>query len=441
VSPPVLWVTDFGLARLGDNAGLTMTGDLLGTIRYMSPEQALAQRVAVDARTDVYSLGATLYELLTLEPAYNCRSRQEVLRQIAFEGPRPPRRMNPAVPAELETIVLKAMGKNPEERYATAQELADDLRRWLEDRPIKARRPSLRQRAAKWARRHKTVVRAAGVVVVLAVVALAVSTVLIWRAKEGLNEANAELHRTLERERVNSYFQRIALAEREWTANNFRRYDQLLRDCPEDLRGWEWHYLRRLRVAGFPPLRHDSPVRCAAFSPDGRWIASTETAGVVRLWDATTGQELHKIPKAHAGTVHSLAFSPDSRCLASGARDGLVKLWDAKTGRELRTLEGHAVQVYSVAFSPDGQRLASCGGAPQVGGEVKIWDLSGGGVVALSNSSPYVFCVRFSPDGRRLAAGSIQKVTVWDVQSGQELVRARAGTSSTSNPYRRGVIR
>jgi serine/threonine-protein kinase len=126
-----LWVTDFGLARLGGDAGLTLTGDLLGTLRYMSPEQALAQRVAVDARTDVYSLGVTLYELLTLEPAYNGRNREEVLRQIAFEEPRPLRRLDKSVPVELETIVGKAMAKSPGERYATAQEMADDLRRQL----------------------------------------------------------------------------------------------------------------------------------------------------------------------------------------------------------------------------------------------------------------------------------------------------------------------
>src|SRR5207302_26171 len=152
-----LWITDFGLAHCQSQPGLTMTGDVVGTLRYMSPEQALAKRVALDARTDVYSLGATLYELLTLEPAYNGRNREEVLRQIAFEEPRLPSRLNKAVPPELETIVLKAMAKSPEERYATAQELADDLKRFLEDKPIRARRPTLVQRVKKWARRHEPV--------------------------------------------------------------------------------------------------------------------------------------------------------------------------------------------------------------------------------------------------------------------------------------------
>src|SRR5262249_10955309 len=148
---PRLWVTDFGLAQCQSQAGLTMTGDLVGTLRYMSPEQALAKRVPVDHRTDVYSLGATLYEVLTLRPAFGGTDGQELRRQIAFEAPGPPRQINRAVPAEVDTIVGKAMEKSPADRYATAQELADDLRRFLEDRPIRARRPTVVQRVRKWA--------------------------------------------------------------------------------------------------------------------------------------------------------------------------------------------------------------------------------------------------------------------------------------------------
>jgi serine/threonine protein kinase len=153
-----LWITDFGLAHCQSQAGLTMSGDLVGTLRYMSPEQALAQRLLIDHRTDVYSLGATLYELLALESAYRGMDRQELLRQIAFEEPRPPRRRNKAIPAELEIIVLKAMEKNPADRYERAQELADDLRCFLEDRPIRAQRPSPMQRMRKWSRRHRPIV-------------------------------------------------------------------------------------------------------------------------------------------------------------------------------------------------------------------------------------------------------------------------------------------
>jgi serine/threonine-protein kinase len=153
-----LWVTDFGLAQIQGNPGLTLSGDILGTLRYMSPEQALARRVVIDGRTDIYSLGATLYELLTLRPAFDGKDRQETLRKIAEDEPAPPRKLNPAVPGDLETIVLKAMAKELSGRYATARDLADELRRFLEDKPIRARRPSWLDRAAKWARRHQPVV-------------------------------------------------------------------------------------------------------------------------------------------------------------------------------------------------------------------------------------------------------------------------------------------
>jgi serine/threonine protein kinase len=153
-----LWVTDFGLAMVQNNAGLTLTGDMVGTLRYMSPEQASAQRGLIDQRTDIYSLGATLYELLTLEPAFAESDRHQLLAQIATVDPRPPRRLDSAIPQDLETIILKALGKSPQERYATAEHMAEDLKRFLDDQPIRARRPSLRDRAMKWCRRHKALV-------------------------------------------------------------------------------------------------------------------------------------------------------------------------------------------------------------------------------------------------------------------------------------------
>jgi tetratricopeptide (TPR) repeat protein len=194
-----LWVTDFGLAQVQSDARLTVSGDLVGTLRYMSPEQALAKRVVIDHRTDVYSLGATLYELLALRPVFEGDDRQELLRQIAFEEPRPPRRLHKAIPAELETIVLKSLEKNPADRYTTAQELADDLRHYLEDKPIRAKRPTLAQRGAKWARRHQAVVLTAAALSCLVALALGVSTAWVtWangqkdQALERANEAAEE---------------------------------------------------------------------------------------------------------------------------------------------------------------------------------------------------------------------------------------------------------
>jgi serine/threonine protein kinase len=195
---PVLWITDFGVARIKDHPGLTASGELIGTPRYMSPEQVRGKPALVDHRTDIYSLGATLYELLTLVPLFSGTTRDELMHQIAFAEPRPPRTVDRAIPRDLETIILKAVAKNPAERYATAQELADDLQRFLDDKPILARRPTIRDRAAKWARRHRTVVRTAGVFLVLAFFGLAAGSVLVWhknqqyleqrdRAREALN--------------------------------------------------------------------------------------------------------------------------------------------------------------------------------------------------------------------------------------------------------------
>jgi serine/threonine protein kinase len=178
-----LWITDFGLAHCQSQAGLTMSGDLVGTLRYMSPEQALAKRVLVDHRTDIYSLGVTLYELLTLEPVFPGKDRQELLHQIASEDPKPLRRLNKAIPAELEIIVLKALDKNPDDRYATAQELAADLERFLKDEPIRAKRPGLVQRVKKWGRRHKPVVRSMVMLLVMALLGLALGIVLILQEK------------------------------------------------------------------------------------------------------------------------------------------------------------------------------------------------------------------------------------------------------------------
>jgi tetratricopeptide (TPR) repeat protein/serine/threonine protein kinase len=177
-----LWITDFGLAQIRSDMRLTASGDLVGTLRYMSPEQALAKRVIVDHRTDIYSLGATLYELLTSKPVFAGADREELLRQIAFTEPKPLRRHNTSVPAELEVIVLKAIEKNPADRYATAKDLADDLERFTRDEPVRARRPSFGRRLRGWCRRHKQLVT--GLAVLLATTLFVAAGVLWWQEQE-----------------------------------------------------------------------------------------------------------------------------------------------------------------------------------------------------------------------------------------------------------------
>jgi serine/threonine protein kinase/Flp pilus assembly protein TadD len=239
-----LWVTDFGLATTQTETNLTMSGDLLGTLRYMSPEEVEAKHGVVDHRTDIYSLGVTLYELLTLQAAFPGTDRQQVMRQIVEQDPRPPRQLNTAVPTDLETIILKAIAKEPKGRYATAGEFAEDLRRFLEDKPIGARRPSLVERVAKWSRRHRPVVWSAAAVLMMAVVALAVSTALVGRAyqREAVQRARAEANLQL------VYKEWIGLLDRVYTRTGeleqtVASWDEAIRLNPESplcyrFRGW-----------------------------------------------------------------------------------------------------------------------------------------------------------------------------------------------------------
>jgi WD40 repeat protein/serine/threonine protein kinase len=447
-----LWVTDFGLARLQAEAGLTMTGDLVGTLRYMSPEQALAQRVVVDHRTDVYSLGATLYELLTLQPAFTGGDRQELLRQIAFEEPRPPRRLNKGVPAELETIVLKALEKNPADRYGTAQELADDLRRFLEDRPIRARRPTLGRRLRKWGRRHQGVVGTAVAALVLIAVGSVLAAVFFQRqeaeqrrlAKDAetqrqLAEKNAgeaqrqtgEAQRATEeanRQRnavyQNLYYADMRLGLVDWNAGNVARLSHKLRSyLPQpgraDVRAWEWYYLLSLcHQDERTLLDHREEVSSISWSPNGRYLASASVHDTIRVWDTTSWRLLWT--QRGAGAV---AWSPDSQRLAWGGLGASpVSVWQVATN-EIKALRGHTSSVWTVAWSPDGKRLASAGHERVI----HIWEpVSRSCVRVLKRELPgIVSSVAWSPDGKQLAAAIPWNdkcgLEVWDAASGKFL--------------------
>ena len=486
----VPWLTDFGLAHLQHGeASLTMTGDLVGTLRYMSPEQALAKRVVIDQRTDVYSLGATLYELLALRPAFTGSDRQELLRQVAFDEPIAPRRLDRSIPAELETIVLKAMEKNPTDRYGTAQELADDLRRWLEDRPIKARRPSSRQRVVKWCRRHPAVMWAAGAVALVAVVALAVSTVVIWQAKQDTEEALGERTQALEKERKAlekeekahakerearereeeaATLLRISAADLEWVNREPKRAERLLDACPTRLRRWEWHYLKRqcrkqrLQLPGqYMPL---------GFSADGQrltCIRFTEGKIDVSIWDVTTRQKVTSFLSPKGMNLRNTGFSPDGQRMAHVA-DGQVSVWDVTAGRQLFTRplreKGAAKTVASatwawasprltvadftlalwvakssitvaanpttaVALSPDGRRLILASGKFGKGVDVHVQEFESGQVRHPLTDAPRVSA--FSRNGRYAASFSGGLSKVWDMDTGKEVAsfRTPAGQS------------
>ncbi|HEY7329695.1 MAG TPA: serine/threonine-protein kinase [Gemmataceae bacterium] len=217
-----LWVMDFGLAQFQTDMGLTQSGDLLGTLRYMSPEQAGGRRVLLDHRTDVYSLGATLYELLTLRPPFGGTDRQTLLHQIFYDEPRPLRSFRKSVPVELETIVLKCLEKDVDRRYATARELADDLRRFLAHEPIRARRATPAQRLRKWARRHPSFVWAAVLLCLLTVAGSLLSVELLRR-----EHANTVIAYQNERQRAREAEERFLLAREE--------LDGMFKLCEEEL--------------------------------------------------------------------------------------------------------------------------------------------------------------------------------------------------------------
>jgi serine/threonine protein kinase len=206
-----LWVADFGLARCRTEPGLTGTGDVVGTLRYMSPEQALGKQGRIDHRSDIYALGATLYEALTLRPPYLGRDREELLHQIAATDPRAPRQVNRLIPVALETVVLKAMAREPQDRYPTAGELAEDLQRFVDDRPVLATRPGPCEWAARWAWRHRRAMASGAAVLLLALTGLVAATVLIWQARQqaetALGRARAqEAEARVQRQRAETNF-------------------------------------------------------------------------------------------------------------------------------------------------------------------------------------------------------------------------------------------
>jgi WD40 repeat protein/tetratricopeptide (TPR) repeat protein len=452
-------VADFGLAKclaLTGEAGLTHAGVLLGTPSYVSPEQAQDAAHAT-AQSDVYSLGATLYAVLTGRPPFQGATVAQTLHQVLHQEPVAPRQLNPAIDRDLETIALKCLHKEPGRRYSSAAALAADLRRYLDGRPIQARPVGLVARSWRWCRRNPAV---AGLLAAVAVAVVAGTGTAWYLAVDALREkgradaktteaednaerAQAKAQEALDNEKKaqdNAAETRRRIGEL-CVSNGVRLADEgdlfgallwFAEPMVQDAGNPQAQAMARFRLAAYwrhaprPTLTqvlfHNGVVRHAEFSPDGRWVVTACSDTTARVWEVATGGPV-SLPLKHQGAVLHAAFSPDGRRVVTLSRDRNNSLeprvWDAATGQLVSPPLKHQGNVLHPAFSPDGCRVVTA----SRDGSARVWDAATGQPLGppLIHQDRVVYAA-FSPDGRRVVTASRDgSAQVWEAATGQPL--------------------
>ncbi len=327
-----IWVTDFGLAKAQDSDELTRTGDVVGTLKYMAPERFNGWS---DPRSDVYALGATLYEMLTLRPAFEESDRVKLIERVLHHSPPPIRQIDRRVPRDLETIVHKALAKEPGDRYPSAGKLAEDLIRFAAGRPILARRSSAIERSWRWSKRNPLLAAATGAV---AAALLAVAVISVIYASEQA-KANGENRRLADKLTKSLAESNGLLAIRNFDRGQaaFEK-DQIGAGLLWMIESWRsavaagdpaWQHAARANLAAWQPhharlkavFSHESPVATAAFSPDGKFVVTGSDDHTAQLWNTATGKPVGW-PLQHPGPVWAVAFSPNGETVLTGCEDG-----------------------------------------------------------------------------------------------------------------------
>lgn len=468
-------ISDFGLAK-HDIMSLDQTtaNAVLGTPSYMAPEQAQGQTKQAGPAADIYSLGAILYELLTNRPPFKAASAMNTMYLVIHEEPMAPRKAEPATPVDLETICLKCLHKEPPRRYASAAALADDLERWLTNRPILARPPSRFEKTAKLIRRNPLASALIAGIVLIVLFGSATTTWLWQQAEQAYTEtAKAHTHEKIAHQQTEQslYFHQISLADRELAASRVTTTEHILSQCPPTLRHWEWQYLKRRCHAELKTYTgHDGPVRSVAWSPDGQLIASAASGDVsLIVREAATGKIRWQLPASETGEISRLLFSRTSIELVIATTWGTITVRNCQTAQVTKTIRQHAQPIADVALSTNGHVLALAAGnwlylydlmntallwsketAPSspltvalhptqpllatgdTQGFLKLWRITDGAIAkTISTHHAVVRTVAFSPDGKELASGGDDTmIRLWHPTTGElrQTLTGHAGT-------------